>query len=224
MKATVNFTSPNNQPLTCVAKFAIHTKNISYPKSMTGIGHVPYICSINNKQKYNTMATKWNLDPTHSEITFKVKHMMISNIKGNFRTFTAEIESEDDTFSNAKTTATIQTDSVFTNNTDRDNHLKSAEFFNTEEHPSITFESQALNNKVTGNLTVNGITKPITLDVDFGGINIDPWGNTKAGFSFEGKINRKDFGLNWNAALEAGGVMVSEEVKIAGELQFVKQA
>lgn len=224
MKATVNFTSPNNQPLTCVAKFAIHTKNISYPKSMTGIGHVPYICSINNKQKYNTMATKWNLDPTHSEITFKVKHMMISNIKGNFRTFTAEIESEDDTFSNAKTTATIQTDSVFTNNTDRDNHLKSAEFFNTEEHPSITFESQALNNKVTGNLTVNGITKPITLDVDFGGINVDPWGNTKAGFSFEGKINRKDFGLNWNAALEAGGVMVSEEVKIAGELQFVKQA
>jgi polyisoprenoid-binding protein YceI len=81
-----------------------------------------------------------------------------------------------------------------------------------------------LNNEVTGNLTINGITKPVTLDVDFNGINVDPWGNTKAGFSFEGKINRKDFGLNWNAALEAGGVMVSEEVKIAGELQFVKQA
>ncbi|MBP1165872.1 MULTISPECIES: YceI family protein [Chryseobacterium] len=170
------------------------------------------------------MATKWILDPTHSEITFKVKHMMISNVKGSFRTFTAEIESEDEFFANAKTTATIQTDSVFTNNTDRDNHLKSAEFFNAEVHPTITFESQALNNSIVGNLTINGITKPVTLDVDFGGINVDPWGNTKAGFSFEGKISRKDFGLNWNAALEAGGVMVSDDVKVAGELQFVKQA
>lgn len=169
------------------------------------------------------MATKWILDPTHSEITFKVKHMMISNVKGSFRTFTAEIDSEDEFFANAKTTATIQTDSVFTNNTDRDNHLKSAEFFNAEVHPTITFESQALNNTVVGNLTINGITKPVTLDVDFGGINVDPWGNTKAGFSFEGKISRKDFGLNWNAALEAGGVMVSDDVKVAGELQFVKQ-
>lgn len=170
------------------------------------------------------MATKWNLDPAHSEITFKVKHMMISNIKGSFRTFNAEIESEDDTFKNAKTTATVDVDSIFTNNTDRDNHLKSAEFFNAEANPTITFESDALNENVTGNLTLNGITKPITLDVNFGGINVDPWGNTKAGFSFEGKINRKDFGLNWNAALEAGGVMVSDDVKIAGELQFVKQA
>ncbi|WNI35989.1 YceI family protein [Chryseobacterium sp. SG20098] len=170
------------------------------------------------------MATKWILDPTHSEITFKVKHMMISNVKGSFRTFTAEIESEDEFFANAKTTATIQTDSVFTNNTDRDNHLKSAEFFNAELHPTITFESQALNNSIVGNLTINGITKPVNLDVDFGGINVDPWGNTKAGFSFEGKISRKDFGLNWNAALEAGGVMVSDDVKVAGELQFVKQA
>ncbi|RLJ23449.1 polyisoprenoid-binding protein YceI [Chryseobacterium sp. 7] len=170
------------------------------------------------------MATKWILDPTHSEITFKVKHMMISNVKGSFRTFNAEIESEDEFFANAKTTATIQTDSVFTNNTDRDNHLKSAEFFNAEVHPTITFESQALNNSIVGNLTINGITKPVNLDVDFGGINVDPWGNTKAGFSFEGKISRKDFGLNWNAALEAGGVMVSDDVKVAGELQFVKQA
>ncbi|WP_294239284.1 YceI family protein [Chryseobacterium sp. sg2396] len=170
------------------------------------------------------MATKWNLDPAHSEITFKVKHMMISSIKGNFTNFTAEIETEDDTFANAKTTATIQTDSISTNNTDRDNHLKSEEFFNAEANPTITFESSALNNEVTGNLTLNGVTKPVVLDVDFGGINVDPWGNTKAGFSFEGKINRTDFGLNWNAALEAGGVLVSDEVKIAGELQFVKQA
>lgn len=168
------------------------------------------------------MSTKWNLDPTHSEITFKVRHMMISNVKGNFNNFTATVETEDDTFKNATVKATLQTDSVDTNNTDRDTHLKSAEFFNAEAHPEITFESDSLNSGITGNLTINGVTKPVQLDVDFGGINVDPWGQTKAGFSFEGKISRKDFGLNWNAALETGGVMVSDEVKIAGELQFVK--
>lgn len=168
------------------------------------------------------MSTKWNLDPTHSEITFKVRHMMISNVKGNFNNFTATVETEDDTFKNATVKATLQTASVDTNNADRDTHLKSAEFFNAEAHPEITFESDSLNSGITGNLTINGVTKPVQLDVDFGGINVDPWGQTKAGFSFEGKISRKDFGLNWNAALETGGVMVSDEVKIAGELQFVK--
>ena len=168
------------------------------------------------------MATKWNLDPTHSEITFKVRHMMISNVKGSFTDFTSELEREDDTFKNVTVKTTIQTGSVNTNNADRDNHLKGEEFFNVAANPVITFESNSLNNEVTGNLTINGITKPVTLDVEFGGINVDPWGNTKAGFSFEGKIKRSDFGLNWNAALEAGGVMVSDEVKIAGELQYVK--
>lgn len=168
------------------------------------------------------MSTKWNLDPTNSEITFKVRHMMISNVKGNFNNFTATVETEDDTFKNATVKATLQTDSVDTNNADRDTHLKSAEFFNAEAHPEITFESDSLNSGITGHLTINGVTKPVQLDVDFGGINVDPWGQTKAGFSFEGKISRKDFGLNWNAALETGGVMVSDEVKIAGELQFVK--
>lgn len=166
--------------------------------------------------------TKWNLDPTHSEITFKVKHLMISNVKGAFTNFTAELDAEDDTFSIAKVKATIQTDSINTHNTDRDNHLKGEDFFNVAVNPEITFESSALNSDITGNLTINGVTKPVVLDVDFGGINVDPWGNTKAGFSFEGKISRKDFNLNWNAALETGGVMVSDEVKIAGELQFVK--
>lgn len=168
------------------------------------------------------MATKWNLDPTHSEITFKVRHMMISNVKGSFTDFTSELESEDDTFKNVTVKTTIQTGSVNTNNADRDNHLKGEEFFNVAANPVITFESNSLNDEITGNLTINGITKPVTLDVEFGGINVDPWGNTKAGFSFEGKIKRSDFGLNWNAALEAGGVMVSDEVKIAGELQYVK--
>ena len=168
------------------------------------------------------MSTKWNLDPTHSEITFKVRHMMISNVKGEFKNFNVDLESEDENFRNVKASASIDTSSISTNNTDRDNHLKSAEFFNAEAHPQITFETDSLNEDVTGNLTINGVTKPVKLEVDFGGINVDPWGQTKAGFSFEGKIKRSDFGLNWNAALEAGGVMVSDEVKIAGELQFVK--
>ena len=168
------------------------------------------------------MATKWNLDTAHSEITFKVRHMMISNVKGAFNTFTAEVEAEDDTFKNAKVSATIQTDSIDTNNADRDTYLKSADFFNVEQNPTITFESDSLADDVTGHLTINGVTKPVQLEVEFGGINQDPWGNTKAGFTFEGKIKRSDFGLNWNAALETGGVLVSDEVKIAGELQFVK--
>ena len=168
------------------------------------------------------MSTKWNLDPAHSEITFKVRHMMISNVKGEFKNFNVDLESEDENLKNVKANATIDNASISTNNTDRDNHLKSAEFFNAEAHPQITFETDSLNEEVTGNLTINGVTKPVKLDVDFGGINVDPWGQTKAGFSFEGKIKRSDFGLNWNAALEAGGVMVSDEVKIAGELQFVK--
>ena len=154
---------------------------------------------------------------------FNIEFCVISaNVKGSFTDFTSELESEDDTFKNVKVKTIIKTDSVNTNNADRDNHLKSEEFFNVAAYPVITFESNSLNDEITGNLTINGITKPVTLDVEFGGINVDPWGNTKAGFSFEGKIKRSDFGLNWNAALEAGGVMVSDEVKIAGELQYVK--
>lgn len=171
------------------------------------------------------MAKKWNLDPTHSDITFKVKHMMISNVRGNFTDFNVEVDTEDDTFTKAKTRVTIKTDSISTNNTDRDNHLKSADFFNVEQNPTISFEASTLNvnNGLTGNLTINGITKPVTIDLDFNGIEVDPYGNSRAGFSFEGKVNRKDFGLTWNAALEAGGLMIGEEVKLAGDLQFVKQ-
>ena len=170
--------------------------------------------------------TTWNLDPTHSELTFKVKHLMISNVKGEFTKFNATIHGE--SFESAKLTATIDAASVFTNNNDRDGHLKSADFFEVETYPELNFESTSIKKvddeeyKLTGNLTIKGTTKPITLDVDFGGYMKDPYGNEKAGFSIEGKLNRKDFGLNWNAALEAGGVMVSEEVKIAAEVQFVK--
>lgn len=170
------------------------------------------------------MTIKWKFDLSHSEITFKVKHMMISNVKGNFTDFNVELESEDDTFSTAKASVTIQTDSISTYNKDRDNHLKSEDFFNVQANPTISFESSELNGDITGNLTINGVTKGVKLDIDFNGTKVDPYGNTRAGFSFETKINRKDYGLTWNAALEAGGLLIGEEVKIAGELQFIKEA
>lgn len=171
--------------------------------------------------------TKWVLDPAHSEITFKVKHLMISNIKGEFKTFDASIDGEDFRFSNIK--ATIDSGSISTNNDDRDAHLKSPDFFEVEQHPEITFVSKSLKKvdddefKLIGDLTIKGTTKEIELDTEFGGFMKDPYGNEKAGFSINGKLNRKDFGLNWNAALEAGGVMVGNEIKINAEVQFVKQ-
>lgn len=171
--------------------------------------------------------TKWVLDPTHSELLFKVKHLMITNVKGEFRNFEGAILALGDDFSSAKVTATVAVNSIFTNNEERDNHLKSEDFFNVEKFENITFESTKLekvdgeNYRLTGNLSIIGVTKEITLDVEFGGIAVDPWGNKKAGFSLTGQINRKDWGLNWNAALETGGVLVSDAVKISAELQFV---
>ena len=171
--------------------------------------------------------TVWVLDPTHSEITFKVKHLMISNVKGEFKNFNATVEGED--LESAKIRTSIEAASVFTNNTDRDNHLRSADFFDVENFKELTFESTSFKKvdddeyKLTGLLTIKNVSKEVTLDVEFGGMMKDPWGNEKAGFSLEGKINRKDWGLNWNAALESGGVLVSEDVKIQAEVQFVKQ-
>ncbi len=171
--------------------------------------------------------TKWVLDPTHSEILFKVKHLMITNVKGEFRSFSGEIDGED--FSKSQVKLTIDSSSVFTNNEDRDKHLVSADFFDVDNHKELTFVSKSLtkvddeNYKLDGTLTMKGVSKDVTLDVEFGGTNKDPWGNEKAGFSVTGKINRKDWGLNWNAALETGGVLVGEEVKIMAEVQFVKQ-
>lgn len=171
--------------------------------------------------------TKWVLDPTHSELVFKVKHLMISNVKGQFNKFSSEIEGEDITQSHIN--VTIDTASVSTNDEKRDGHLKSADFFDVENHANINFSSTSFkkidgaNYLLKGLLTIKGISKEITLNVEFGGTNKDPWGNNKAGFSFAGKINRKDWGLNWNSALETGGVLVSEEVRINGEVQFVKK-
>jgi polyisoprenoid-binding protein YceI len=173
------------------------------------------------------LKTKWVLDPAHSELMFKVKHMMIANVKGEFRTFQAEVDGEDLLKSNVR--VTVDAASVFTNENDRDNHLKSADFFDVENNKELVFESTSLekiddeNYKMKGLLTIKGISKEVTLDVEFGGINKDPWGNEKAGFSLEGKISRKDWGLTWNAALETGGVLVSDEVRISAEVQFAKQ-
>tara|TARA_R110001583_G_scaffold195201_1_gene370456 strand:+ start:825 stop:1358 length:534 start_codon:yes stop_codon:yes gene_type:complete len=170
--------------------------------------------------------TKWAIDPTHSEITFKVKHLMISNVKGEFKTFQANIDGED--FTKSTISANIDASSISTNNNDRDTHLKSPDFFEVENYPEITFVSTSIKKiddddfKLVGNLTIKGVTKEIKLDTEFGGFMKDLYGNEKAGFSINGKLNRKDFGLNYNAALEAGGVMIGNEIKINAEIQFVK--
>ena len=169
--------------------------------------------------------TNWVLDPTHSEVHFKVKHLMITNVTGSFNVLSATAEA-DEKFTNAKVNFTADINSIHTGNEQRDGHLKSADFFETEKFPHITFEStnyNAAEGKINGNLTIKGITKPVSMEVEFNGTNKDPYGNFKAGFSLSGKINRKDWGLNWNAALETGGVMVSEEVKISAEIQLVKK-
>jgi len=171
--------------------------------------------------------TKWVMDPTHSELTFKVKHMMISNVKGEFQKFDIEVDGEDLLASNFDVTVDIS--SINTNNHDRDNHLKSADFFDVDNHKQMHFKSTGAKKiedgryELNGELTIRGQKRPATFTMDYGGSNTDPWGNEKAGLSIEGKLNRKDFGLNWNTALEAGGVLVSDDVRIEGEIQFIKQ-
>ncbi len=172
---------------------------------------------------------KWIVDTTHSEVQFKVKHLVISTVTGTFNKFYAELEAEKDDFTDAKIAFSADIDSIDTNNAQRDAHLKSDDFFNAEKFPQMTFRSSSLeksNEKYTlkGDLTLRDITKPVVLEVEFGGIVTDPYGQTKAGFEAVGKINRKEFGLMWSAVTEAGGVVVSDEVKILLNVQFVKQA
>ena len=173
------------------------------------------------------METTWQLDPTHIELGFKVKHLMITNIKGEFRNFSAEIDGE--YFSKAAISATIDTSSIFTNEDNRDAHLKNADFFDVDNHKEIIFKGNSYtkiddeNYELTGMLSIKGISKEIKLAVEYGGTSKDPWGNEKMGFSINGKINRNDYGLNFNAALETGGFLLGEEVKISADLQFVKK-
>lgn len=174
--------------------------------------------------------TKWVLDPTHSEIGFKVKHMMFTNVSGSFNSFEVTAETGSDDFSDAKIEFKANVNSISTNNEQRDTHLKSADFFDAEKFASIHFKATEFKKvdsndfHLIGDLTIKDITKSVTLHVENGGLMKDPWGNLKAGFTITGKINRTDFGLVWNAALETGGVLVSEEVKINCEIQLVKQA
>lgn len=174
--------------------------------------------------------TNWILDPTHSEVQFKIKHLMITNVTGSFNSFEVTASTEEEDFTKANVSFKALVNSISTNNEQRDGHLKSADFFDAETFPAIVFnatnaESIDKNDyfELHGDLTIKGITKNVKLNVEFGGVTKDPYGNVKAGFTITGKINRNDFGLTWNAALETGGVMVSEDVRIMSEIQLVKQ-
>jgi len=183
--------------------------------------------------KFKTMstatvvATKWGIDPTHTEVQFKVKHLVISTVTGFFKKFSGSVESETEDFDGASVNFNLDVNSIDTNQADRDAHLKSPDFFAAEQYPTVDFTGTL--KKVSGNdykldgaLTMRGTTKAVVLTAEFGGIMVDPWGNTKAGFEINGKVNRKDFGLNWNAITEAGGMVVSEDVKLHLNVELAK--
>ncbi|MBD3636951.1 MAG: YceI family protein [Crocinitomicaceae bacterium] len=170
------------------------------------------------------VSTKWAIDPSHSEIGFKVIHMMISSVKGHFKSFEATVEATEDDFSDAKVKVSIDADSIYTNNEDRDNHLKSDDFLNAEKYPKITFESTSFDGKkLVGDLTIRDITKQVELKVEHNGTAVDGYGQTKAGFEIRGEINRKDFDLKWDQVTEAGNVVVSDMVKLIIDAEFTKE-
>jgi polyisoprenoid-binding protein YceI len=173
--------------------------------------------------------TKWSLDPAHSEIGFKVRHLMISYVKGTFKTFDANIYTYLNDFTTADIDLWIDVNSITTGDAKRDEHLKSADFFDAPNHKQITFITKeieksdtSIDHELWGELTMKGVTKNIKLNVEFGGMIVDPWGNERAGFTVTGKIYRSDFGLIWNTVLETGGLMVSEEVTISCEIELIK--
>jgi polyisoprenoid-binding protein YceI len=174
--------------------------------------------------------TKWVIEPSHSEVQFKVRHLMITNVTGSFSKFDGTVETEGDDVSTAKVRFTADMSSISTNNEQRDAHLRSADFFDAETHPQLIFEGDRLelvsgdDFLMHGTTTIRGISKPLTLKVEYGGLMVDPWGNTRVGFTVDGKINRKDFGVNWSATTEAGGIVVSDEVRIHCNAEFIKQA
>jgi polyisoprenoid-binding protein YceI len=174
--------------------------------------------------------TTWAADHAHSEIHFKVKHMMIATVTGEFTNYTLNVETNGDDFTSATITAEILTTSVATGAEARDQHIRSADFFNCEMYPKMIFKSTRIEKKgsgdqftLHGDLTIKNMTKPIQLEVESGGLGKDPWGNTRAGFTLSGKVNRKDWELNWNTPLETGGLLVSDEVRIAAEIQLIWQ-
>lgn len=176
------------------------------------------------------METTWKIDNMHSEIGFKVKHMMITNVSGSFGEFNAEAHTTEDDFSTAKFNFSAGIDSINTGVADRDAHLKSDDFFNAEAYPELTFKSTGITKKndeeyiISGDLTIRDVTKHVDFNAEFGGIVVDPYGQTKAGFSITGKIKRSEYNLKWSAITEAGGVVVSDEIKLQSEVQLIKQA
>jgi polyisoprenoid-binding protein YceI len=173
-------------------------------------------------------ATKWVLDPTHSEVQFKIKHLVISTVTGSFKKFEGQAITENDTFENAQVTFSLDVASIDTNQEQRDEHLRNNDFFDAATYPQITFTSTSLTKKgddykLAGNLTVKDVTKPVTLDVEFGGTATDFYGNEKAGFEVAGKINRKEFGLTFHAVTEAGSIVLGDDVKLFANVQFIKQ-
>jgi polyisoprenoid-binding protein YceI len=171
----------------------------------------------------------WQLDASHSSVGFSVKHLMIATVKGTFGTFEASFSGDESDLSNATVTAKIDAASIDTASEQRDGHLRSADFFDVEKFPAITFAGKRIvgdafgDFKLVGDLTIRDVTKEVTLDVTYEGRAKDPWGNSRLGYTASGKIRRTDFGLNWNQALEAGGVLVSEDVKISVEASFVRK-
>jgi polyisoprenoid-binding protein YceI len=168
----------------------------------------------------------WTIDAAHSRVGFVARHLMITKVRGNFGTFEGAITIADN-LADSNVSATVQMSSINTGDEGRDGHLKNADFFDTDNHPTMTFVSDGLSvdgeeGKLAGTLTLRGVSKPVTFDVEFEGVSTDPWGNTKAGFSAVTEINRKDFGVEWNAVLETGGVAVGEKVKIELDIQAVK--
>ena len=175
------------------------------------------------------MATTWVIDPVHSDVQFKIKHLVISTVTGAFNQFDGQATATDG-FEEVTANFRIDVKSIDTKNADRDNHLRTGDFFDADSHPEISFNSTSWRKigddefELTGDLTMKGITKPVTLKAEFGGIEKDAYGNTKAGFEITGKINRKDFGLTYNALTETGGLALGEDIKLVSNIQLAKQA
>ncbi|MET0463364.1 MAG: YceI family protein [Chitinophagaceae bacterium] len=174
--------------------------------------------------------TKWILDPVHSELGFRIKHLMITNLSGSFNSFQVEATTTDDDFSTGAIAVTVDMSSINTNNQQRDAHLRNSDFFEVDKHPELKFTSSKIVKEdddtfvLHGELTLKGISNPVKLDVEYNGITKDPWGSERAGFSVSGKIKRSDWGVSFNGPLETGGMILGEEVKILAEIQLVKEA
>lgn len=173
--------------------------------------------------------TKWTLDPSHSELQFMVKHLMVSYVTGQFKSFTSVVETDGDDFTTAKIDFAADIDSISTNNEQRDAHLKNGDFFDAENHPQLIFKSERLekidndNYKLFGQLTMRGATRPVVLNAEFGGIVQDPWGNTRTGFTLTGKVNRKEYGVSFSMVSETGGLLLGEDVIVNANVEFVRQ-